>query len=97
MEDKGDAERMPKQREQQGQGRRKSPGFQYRKRLGKPGHTECGHGDRYLKRLMRGVFADPGKAFRIKLKSDMIGFTCQHVPLASGWSEFRLDECAKEG
>ena len=37
VEDKGDAERMPKQREQLAQGSRKSAGFQYRKRLAKPG------------------------------------------------------------
>lgn len=48
------------------------------------GHTECGHRDRHLKRPMRGVCADPGQAFRIKQKSDAIGFPCKHAPLASG-------------
>ena len=37
VEDNGDAERMPKQREQLAQGSRKSAGFQYRKRLAKLG------------------------------------------------------------
>lgn len=85
---KGIRRGCPKHREQQGQGNFLLAGGSLLDSNTGRGwvsrHTECGHRDRHLKRPMRGVCADPGQAFRIKQKSDAIGFPCKHAPLASG-------------